>query len=182
MDIHQLIRSRRTIHEFDPQRQVPNEVIKKAIESACWAPNHHLTEPWQYYLLGQETIDAVCELNREIVTAAKGEEMGEQKYQRWKQIPGWLIISCDKSTDQLRYMEDYAACTCAAQNMMLALWEQGIGMKWSTGAITRDKRFYELVWLDPELEHIMGIFWYGYPAVIPQTLRKPVEQVITELP
>ena len=135
MDIHQLIRSRRTIHEFDPQRQVPNEVIKKAIESACWAPNHHLTEPWQYYLLGQETIDAVCELNREIVTAAKGEE-----------------------------------------------WEQGVGMKWSTGAITRDKRFYELVWLDPELEHIMGIFWYGYPAVIPQTLRKPVEQVITELP
>ena len=55
-------------------------------------------------------------------------------------------------------------------------------MKWSTGAVTRDERFYELVWIDPEQEHIMGILWYGYPAEVPQTVRKPVTQVMTELP
>lgn len=182
MDIKTLIRNRRTIHDYDPGKAVADDVIKEAIESACWAPNHYLTEPWHFFLLGQETIDSICELNREIVSASKGEEAAEQKYRRWKNIPGWLVVSCDKSSDELRFMEDYAACACAIQNMMLSLWDKGIGMKWSTGGVTRDARFYELIWVDPEQEHVMGIIWYGYPAEIPQTVRKPVTQVMTELP
>jgi len=182
MDIQTLIRNRRTIHDYDPAKPVPNDMIRQAIEAACWAPNHHLTEPWHFSLLGQETIGNICELNREIVTASKGADVAEKKLQRWKNIPGWLVVSCDKSSDPLRFMEDYAACACAIQNMMLSLWNQEIGSKWSTGAVARDPRFYELVWLNPECEHIMGILWYGYPAEIPQTPRKPVEQVMTELP
>ena len=182
MDIQTLIRNRRTIHDYDPDKPVGDNIIKQAIELACWAPNHHLTEPWHFFLLGQETKDSICELNRDIVTASKGAEMAEQKYNRWKNIPGWLVVSCDRSSDQLRFMEDYAACACAIQNMMLSLWDMGIGMKWSTGAVTRDERFYELIWIDPEQEHVMGIVWYGYPAEVPQTVRKPVRQVMTELP
>lgn len=182
MDIHTLIRNRRTIHDYDPDKPVADDIIKQAIETACWAPNHHLTEPWHFFLLGQETRESICELNRDIVTVGKGVEVAEKKYKRWKKIPGWLVVSCDKSNDQLRFMEDYAACACAIQNMMLSLWDKGIGMKWSTGAVTRDERFYELVWIDPEQEHVMGILWYGYPAEVPQTVRKPVTQIMTELP
>ena len=65
---------------------------------------------------------------------------------------------------------------------MLALWEEGIGVKWSTGTITRDDRFYELVWVDPEVEQIIGLFWYGYPADVPQTVRKAAAEVLVELP
>ncbi len=182
MDIQTLIRNRRTIHEYDPDKPVPDGIIRDAIESACWAPNHHLTEPWHFVMLGKETIDAVCELNREIVTASKGPDVAEKKFRRWHNIPGWLVVSCDRSEDQLRFMEDYAACACAIQNMMLTLWDKGLGMKWSTGAVTRDERFYELTWVDPKQQHIMGILWYGFAAEVPQTVRKPVAQVITELP
>ena len=33
--------------------------LKEAIESATWAPNHHVTEPWHFYHLGPQAIDAL---------------------------------------------------------------------------------------------------------------------------
>ena len=182
MNIDNLIRSRRTIHEFKKGQKPDIAIIKESISTSCWAPNHHLTEPWHFYLLGEETVQSICELNSEMLLETKGKEAAEHKYKRWMDIPGWLVVSCDKSDDELRFREDYAACCCVMQNMMLSLWEKGIGMKWSTGPVTQDDRFYELVWINPEMEQIVGLFWYGYAAEIPQTVRKPIEQILTELP
>ena len=47
------IRSRRTTHLFLKQK-VSRQLVLDAIELARWAPNHHLTEPWHFYLLGDE--------------------------------------------------------------------------------------------------------------------------------
>ena len=182
MNLDNLIRSRRTIHEFKKDQKPDDAIIKNVISTACWAPNHHLSEPWHFYLLGKETIQSICGLNKEMITATKGEEAGNDKYQRWMEIPGWLVVTCEKSDDELRFIEDYAACCCVMQNMMLSLWEKEIGVKWSTGPVTRDERFYDLIWVNKYLEQVVGLFWYGYPAEIPQTVRKPIEQVLTELP
>jgi nitroreductase len=182
MDFAEIIKSRRTIHNFVPDKIPDITVIKEAITTACWAPNHHLTEPWQFYLLEKETVAKVCKLNKEMLIETKGIEVSEHKYKRWLQIPGWLVVTCQKSGDEIRYQEDYASCCCAIQNLMLVLWQQSIGTKWSTGPVTFDDRFYDLVWINRELENIVGLIWYGYPAEIPQTIRKPLQQVLTELP
>ncbi len=182
MNLSDIVKSRRTIHNFEPDKTPDVSIIKNAIESACWAPNHHLTEPWHFYLLGKETVTDICELNKELLTESKGLEAAEKKAKRWLSIPGWMIVTCLKSDDELRCQEDYAACSCAIQNLMLILWQQGIGSKWSTGPITRDEHFYDLVWVNKDLESIMGIVWYGYAADVPQTTRKPLQQVLTELP
>ncbi len=181
-ELGKLISSRRTIHDFIPDKIPDKTVVKKAIATACWAPNHHLTEPWQFYLLGKETIADVCELNKKMLIETKGLEKAEAKYKRWMEIPGWLLVTCQKSDDKIRYQEDYASCCCAIQNLMLVLWQQEIGTKWSTGPVTFDDRFYDLVWVNRELENIVGLIWYGYPAEIPQAVRKPLQQVMTELP
>ena len=60
--------------------------------------------------------------------------------------------------------EDYAACACAVQNLMLYLWQAGIGVKWTTGQVTRDPRLYEILGVDGDMERVTGLFWYGYPA------------------
>jgi nitroreductase len=182
MDLSEIIISRRTIHDFIPGKVPEKDMIKEAIEKACWAPNHHITEPWRFYMLEKETISSVCELNKEMLLEIKGLEAAEKKYKRWMGIPGWLIVTCQKSDDEVVYNEDYAACCCLIQNFMLLLWEKGIGTKWSTGPVTREDRFYELAWINRELENIVGLIWYGYPAEIPQTVRKPLQQVLTELP
>ena len=179
--VAELIKSRRTIYEFKSDH-VPAEKIKQAIEVSRWAPNHHLTEPWHFYLLGPETVAAVIELNTELVRQKSGDEAATAKQQRWSKLPGWLAVSCDKSTDQRQMQEDYAACCCAIQNMMLYLWSENIGMKWSTGKVIFDKKFYDLLWIDPDAETVVGLFWYGYATEIPLTNRKQVEQITVELP
>lgn len=182
MDLAEIIKSRRTIHDFIPDKVPDKTVIKEAITAACWAPNHHLTEPWHFYLLEKETVTSICELNKEMLIETKGIEAAERKYKRWMEKPGWLVVTCQKSDDEIRNQEDYAACCCVVQNLMLYLWNIGIGTKWSTGPVTRDDRFYDLVWVNREFDNIVCLIWYGYPAEIPQTIRKPLRQILTELP
>ncbi len=61
------MRSRRTTNQFLRQK-VNRKLVLDAIELARWAPNHHLTEPWHFYLLGDEMIAASAKLIGEIVT------------------------------------------------------------------------------------------------------------------
>lgn len=180
--VEALIKSRRTIYAFKPEPVPAIDIIKRAIAAARWAPNHHLTEPWHFYLLGRETIKAVIDLNTELVREKNGDTAAGAKRARWSKIPGWLVLTCDKSDDPVRAREDYAACCCAAQNLMLYLWNETIGVKWNTGKLIRDDRLYDLLWIDPAAEMIVGVFWYGYAETIPVTERKPPEAIIVELP
>ena len=91
-------------------------------------------------------------------------------------------MTCRKSDDELLQQEDYAACCTATQNFMLYLWKAGVGSKWTTGDITRDARFFDIIGIDPANEFIVGLIWYGYPKLTPTQSRKPVEDVPTDLP
>ena len=181
MTIAKIIAERRTIHDFKPE-PVNREIIKQAIDAARWAPNHHLTEPWHFYLLGPETVKGVIDLNTRLVREKHGEEAAKIKQQRWSAMPGWMVVTCDKSADPQQMQEDYAACCCAIQNMMLYLWSESIGVKWSTGAVIRNDQFYDLLWIDPAAESVVGIFWYGYAKEIPVTTRNALEHCLIELP
>ena len=67
MEIKDLVKSRRTIHQFKPE-PVPDEVkVRAAMEQAIWAPNHYLTQPWRFYLLGEKSKNQICLLNAELV-------------------------------------------------------------------------------------------------------------------
>ena len=174
------IRSRRTTKLFLKQ-PVDLKLIREAIEVARWAPNHHLTEPWHFYVLGEKTIRKVVDLTRVVVTERKGAEMGEFKANCHAEIPGWMVITCARSDDELVQQEDYASCACAVQNLMLYLSEAGVATKWATGPITRDERFYELLSLNKEHVLVVGIIWYGYPKITPEQSRRDVSEIITEL-
>lgn len=176
-----LLRGRRSINRFRPELP-PRELILRAMDLARWAPNHHLTEPWHFYWLGRETRDAVIDLNARLVAAAKGEAAARMKRERWSSIPGWLVVTCDRSDAELRQQEDYAACCCAVQNMALYLWSAGVGMKWTTGDVTRDPGFYDLLWIDPSLETVVGLLWYGFPDESPEQVRSELSTRLVKLP
>jgi nitroreductase len=179
--VARLLRSRRTIHLFEPE-QPPEDIVLRGLDLARWAPNHRLTEPWRFHLLGPETAAAIVELNAELVEAARGATAAEAKRARWAAIPGWLVVTCAVTDDPLRTREDYAACCCAVQNLQLYLWSAGLGVKWTTGAVTRTAAFYDLLGLDPEAHTVVGMLWYGTPADIPETQRRPLDDVLTRLP
>lgn len=174
------IRARRTVKLF-LQQPVSRALILEAIEVARWAPNHHLTEPWHFYLLGDESVAKSVELIRAIVTERKGAKVGDFKADDAATRPGWLVVTSVKSDDPLTQQEDYASVCCAIQNLSLYLSEAGLASKWSTGEITRDQRFYDLIGIDADKEFIVGLIWYGYPKVTPTQRRKDVADIVTEL-
>lgn len=175
----EVLQGRRTINLY-LQTPVPKALVREAIEAATWAPNHHVTEPWHFYLLGRTAIAACVDLVREIVTEKKGAKAGEFKANAWAEKPGWLVVTCRRSDDPLAQQEDYAACAAAVQNLMLYLWKAGVGTKWTTGAITRDPRFFDIVGIDPSQEKMVGLIWYGYPKLTPTQQRRGVGDVLTE--
>ena len=178
--VAQVIRHRRTINFFK-EGTPPRELILKAIDLARWVPNHHLSEPWRFYLLSEQCKKTIVELNAKLVADSKGLDAAEAKRQRWSAIPGWLVVTCARSQDELRAREDYAACCCAVYAMCLYLWSKGVGTKWTTGDVTRDPRFYDAIWTDPEVENVVAMIWYGYPAEVPVTVRKPVSEIVVEI-
>jgi nitroreductase len=176
------IRTRRTVHLFKPRPVPALHQIRQAVDLARWAPNHRLTEPWRFYLLGPSTSEALSRLNASLVEAKRGKEAAKIKLQRWLDVPGWLVVTCAVSHDPVRAREDYAACCCAVQNLQLYLWSAGIGVKWTTGDVTREPQFFELIGVDPAQEALVALLWYGYPDEIPVTERKPIENILFELP
>lgn len=180
-DLAALLRGRRSIDLFEP-KPVSTAPLLDAIEVARWAPNHRLTEPWRFYLIGSATRAEIIDLAAELDSAAKGERAGEARRARLAAIPGFFVLTSRRSDDPLLEREDYAACCCAVQNSMLYLWQRGIGVKWTTGGVTRHPRFYEIIGIDATKEVVVGFFWYGVPKVVPTQRRKPVAEIVTERP
>jgi nitroreductase len=176
-----VLRGRRTVDQFI-QTAVPDELVHEAIEVATWAPNHFVSEPWRFILPGKETVKQVIELCVDMVTTSKGAELAAHKRKTWSEKPGWLVVTCQRSDDELREREDYAACCAATQNLMLYLWKAGVGSKWTTGPITRDPRFFRIIEVDAADAFVVGMLWFGYPKITPTQSRRDVDTILTRLP
>jgi nitroreductase len=176
----QLIRGRRSINLFTPEPVAVQE-LEDAIEIARWAPNHRLTEPWKFYIVGPSMKQAIARCAADYESESKGERAGEARYKRLMEVPAYFIVTSRIGTDELTDREDYAATCCAVQNLCLYLWQRGIGTKWTTGAITREPRFFDLLGIDAARETVVGFFWYGRPKVVPEQKRKDVADSIAYL-
>jgi nitroreductase len=191
LSVMEAIQSRRTIFKFKPD-PVPKNILEDILYAGIWAPNHHLTEPWRFTVIGEEAklklADRYSEIQIEKVTsnpeAAKAiteetlAEIGERGFQKFMSKPTIVAVSCIQEGNTQRQLEDYASACCAMLNIQLAGWEQGVGMQWSTGAITMEKETYDLLGINPENENVIGFYYMGYPEEIPTPKRKHLHQVL----
>ena len=175
-----LLRGRRSINLFEPD-PVDAAVLLDAIEVARWAPNHRLTEPWRFYVLGTDAVVRASQCWAGFEAETKGERVGEARLKRLQGIPGHFVLTAKRDSDAVVDRENYAATCCAAQNLMLYLWQRGVGVKWTTGQITREPRLYETLGIDAGHELIVGYFWYGFAKVTPEQQRKPVAEIAVRL-
>ncbi|MEO1171006.1 MAG: nitroreductase family protein, partial [Myxococcota bacterium] len=67
MNVHDVLRQRRTVHNYEDQ-PVDAAVVERALEAARWAPNHKLTNPWCFYVMGERTKARVAEVAAAIAT------------------------------------------------------------------------------------------------------------------
>lgn len=173
----ELIRGRRSVDQFTEERP-DDSIIRAAVDVARWAPNHHLTQPWRFYLLGPESRDAIIALNGRLVAARKSEEVAEAKRKRWQAVPGWLTMTCAINGDPVTAREDHAACACAIQNLMLYLHSAGVASKWISGEATQHADLLPLLDIDPAREYCLGLLWYGYPKRKPRSQRADLGEIL----
>ena len=182
--VHEALRTRRTVHNFDNDRAVPDEVLHRAVEAATYAPNHKMTEPWLFRRLGRDAIEAIASLNAaSIADPAKA----AAKAKRWADIKNWLVVTSRITPgDDLLTREDYAATCCAVQNLQLSFAADGVGTKWTSGDIQRTPEFERICGVDGNAECVCGVIWYGYAAdgAAPAAPRRKlgVDEVLVSIP
>ncbi len=179
MELRELLLSRRTIHHYEPD-PIAEGAIERALEAAIRAPNHKLTNPWRFTRVGprirSQLVDLGVELKgRKKELTPKYEAKLREKYGNPAEL---VVVSQIVDDDPFRRREDYAATACAIENFCLSLWSEGVGSKWSTGSMTRDERTYEMLRIDADAEEIVGFVWAGIPKEIPDTPRRPVDEVL----
>lgn len=191
MNVHEALRSRRTVHRFRPEA-VPDDVVGRALEAARWAPNHKLTNPWRFYWLGPKARVSIGQIAARLVEESsrtsrdedpKIRAMCENAESKTQDSPVLIAVSSRRlDDDAFREREDFAATACAIQNMQLSFWADEVGAKWSTGAVTRDPRIYPILGADEAIERIVGFVKAGYPEHVPTVPRKELESVVSRLP
>lgn len=174
MDLAQIIRSRRTVHSYKPEK-ISDEMVKAAFELALWAPNHKLTYPCRFYSVEGKTREAIADLSVDLKAAKKNLSDAEKKATRENLLnPSHLVIlGLRRDPDARRMHEDYATLACGVQIASLYLCDLGIGTKWSTGGATTHERTYEILGLSREDVQLEGALMIGVPLAVPAIPKRP---------
>lgn len=183
MDLFSAITGRRTVHDFraDP---VPQEFIKRMLEAAIWAPNHKLTNPWEFYVFAGAVKERLAHLRGELKRAKHPDPSSEQAQRSYERAYGelagvpWAILVCQQvSPDPVRAEEDLLAVGCAIQNLMLAGHALGLGTFWSTGPLVNHPQTFAALGV-PAGRRAVGLVFVGYPAEgVKAPVRRPVPEV-----
>jgi nitroreductase len=186
MNLLQLILDRRTIHDYAPG-PLPSGALERAVAAAMAAPNHRMTEPWRFVRVGPEARRALVAISAELKGgSAPLSESALEKLEAKMLNPAELLVVCQvlhEKPDVVR--EDYAAIACAVQNAMLSFWSEGLGSKWSTGAVTTDDRTYRALGVDRSKETIIGFLWAGQAASLDlpkPRRRRSLDEVLRSVP
>ena len=172
MDLYEALRTRRSVGRF-AATPPPHDLIERIIQAATWAPNHHVTEPWAFHVLAG---DARGSLARSIADALPTEKDTAIEraaiLAKLERSPIVIVVTQHGvATDEVRALEDYAACACATQNLLLAAHAEGLAAKWSTGKLALSPGAVRHLGLNAH-DRIVAYVYIGYPAeVVP--LRDP---------
>jgi nitroreductase len=174
MDLHEALRTRRTIQRF-LSGPIPDGTLDRALEAATYAPNHKLTFPWRFTLPGPASRQALFRVGLRLRIAKKGTGPEVEAHVRATMLdPAHLVVVSQRvATEPIRADEDHASCAAAVLTLMLSLHADGVGSMWGTGRIVRDPETFEILDLDQARERIVAFVWVGRPAIVPQTPRRP---------
>ena len=147
MSVADAIRGRRTIKAYDPA-PIGREVLDELFELARWAPNHHLTEPWRFRVLGPEALAALKKVSK------------PKDAHKLDRCPTLVVASAVQTGDEVQDEEDVLATACAVYIVLLAAHERGLAGYWRTPAILRTKKGRAACGV-PDSERVLGLIHVG---------------------
>ena len=172
MNVTDAIKKRRTISSFI-NKPVSEDSVIRAIEAANYAPCHKLTFPWRFSIVNYKLRMNLMNEAFKYKYKQKSDTEIPQKFKDKYINPSYLVVARQLlNNSEVTRLEDYAACSCAIQNLMLSLTSEGIGSKWGTGEFINSDIAKRLLGLDSDKEKIIGFIWIGHGKA-PQSIKRP---------
>ena len=169
MDVETAIRTRRTHKAFGPE-PLPRQEIEELLELARWAPNHNLTAPWRFRVVGPQA-------RRRLKEAA-----GSEAASKLDRAPTLIVVSCALGGDPVQDEEDLHATAVASYIVLLAAHARGLAGYWRTPAVLRSEEGRRAVGLPAE-ERFVGLLHLGPPRQDKEAPpRPPLAHMVTFLP
>src|SRR5574341_1247791 len=139
MSTLEVIRTRRSIGQFKPE-PVPREVIDELLDAAVYTPNHRLTEPWAFFVLGPESKERFAAIRRDARRdalpdphAPEAQPALQKLYDTTRHTPVIIVFTAAGHADPEVKEENEWATFGAAYAFMLGAWSRGIGTYFRTG-------------------------------------------------
>jgi nitroreductase len=162
MELEEAIRSRRT-HKAYGTEPVDRATLEELFELARWAPNHNLTNPWRFRVLGPDALGRL--------KAAAGPEAAA----KLDRAPTLVAVSVTQTGDDpVRDEEDLIAASLAGYIVLLAAHGRGLAGYWRTPAVVRTEAGRAALGV-PGDERILGLLHLGPP----RQEREPPERAPT---
>ncbi|MHB1571160.1 MAG: nitroreductase family protein [Solirubrobacteraceae bacterium] len=168
MDVEAAIASRRTHKVFGPE-PVARELLDELLELARWAPNHHLTNPWRFRVIGPAA--------RERLKQAAG----PQAASKLDRAPTLIAASMLRCADPVQEQEDLCATACAVYAVLLAAHNRGLAGYWRTPEVLRQPAGLAALQIGPD-ERVVALIHLGpLRQQREPPARLATEQVVTYL-
>jgi nitroreductase len=165
MELDEAIRTRRSHKVFGPE-PVPQAVVEELLGLARWAPNHFVTEPWRFRVLGPEAFERLV---------AAGEWNERAKLGR---SPTLIVASAKQTGDDHQDHEDVLATAVAVYIVLLAAHGRGLASYWRTPRLLQTPEGRAAVGLEDD-ERFVALIHLGDPVHEPAAKpRKPPKEYV----
>lgn len=169
MELEDAIRTRRTHKAYAPE-PIDRDTLDELFELARWAPNHHLTNPWRFRVVGPQALERLKAATDDPIAAAK-----------FDRAPTLVVVSATQSGDPVEDEEDLLAAGSAAYLVLLTAHGRGLAGYWRTPAVLRTPAGSAAVGV-PAGERVLGLLHLGHPRQDPRVPeRAPVADIATYL-
>lgn len=171
MTVREAIQARVSVKEYTGE-PVPRERIEELLELATLAPNHRMTQPLDYRVMGNGAKTAYAEAlalrkTRKIEDPDTAEAVRERVVARTTAVPAMVAILMNEAEDPEVREEDYATAFMAIQNLSLAAVESGLGTHIKTGAVLGEPSLRAALKAGDE-QRVVAIVFLGEPAELPE--------------
>ena len=186
MDLHRIIHTRRSVRQFT-DRPIGREDITRLLDAAVQAPNHRMTQPWRFYVLGPEARRAYgvvlgARKAKKVQDPDAARAVAEKVAAAAAALPAEIAVAMRLDENPEVREEDYAATMMAAQNILLTAHAMGLGAHLKTGAVMSDPAAREAVGV-PDDQRIVVLIELGEPAEVPEAKpRRSAAEVTTWVP
>lgn len=191
-----MFKRRRSVREYSAE-EVPEEVLRRVLEAARWAPSAHNAQPWRFVLIKDKEVKLRLarrmaqewekDLKADGVPPEVRRKLTEGSIKTFASAPA-VLVACltmegmdeypDERRRRLEYLMAVQSVAAAIENVLLAASAEGLGSCWFCAPLFCQPAVQEVLGLPSGVEP-QALIALGYAkSPSPPPPRKPLRELV----